>query len=1034
MNNRTAVNHLSLDLRFLRGGGEMGERIREFDWGRTPLGNPATWSISLKTAVGIMLNSGAPAYIAWGQSFIQLYNDAYIPILGPLKHPFALGIATPQTWHEIWDFVGPLFRSVISAGDVLSFKDQLLVMQRKGYPEACYFSFSYSPLTDEAGNINGVFVTAWETTETVISHRRSIVLKRLAELLEPARSIPDIRNAFSTVVSSHRQDLPFGMWYEWRADHAGADLVAKAGVADGTPFVPSYVDLDADTFYGGKIDASGLETVKIPIGDEPIVWDQSDAPQFIPRQLCVLPLCSIPKGRPSGFLVLGMSGIDLDDQSQRNFLEEARAHIERALQRVSQDEFERREWQHQFESVLQAIPCLVWMSNTSKECIFFNQTWLAFRGSSHKEEVAGAWIDAIHPDDVERVHVQYEIAFEKQATFLLEYRLRRADGAYRWILDQSTPRYDSSGDFLGYIGICLDITESRKTAEALVESKARYRQIVETSQEGIWILDGQGKTTFANPKMEEMLGCQTGEMDGRSVFEFMDDDVRDDAMRLMEQRRNGIAEQHEFRLRKADGSQLWVLMSTCPFKHGETAIGVLGMVTDITDRKRHESEIQHLATHDALTDLPNRTLLHRRIEQAIHRAQRMKREIAVLFIDFDNFKYVNDSYGHSLGDVLLQVAAAQLQSLMKAEDTVARLGGDEFVVMVSDLVDASVTAVAVARRIRDAFTNPIRAGDRELTTTTSIGISVYPTHALNVEDLLKHADTAMYRSKESGRNSFQVYQSEMSSRALARTSLEAALRRALELNQFELHYQPQVSLATGIVIGAEALLRWHHPEMGMIPPSTFIPVAEDIGLITSIGTWVLQTACAQNKAWQVAGLPPLVMAVNLSAVQMRQTGFADIVSEILQTTGLAPSYLDLEITESVLVAQTDSLVALLERLKTLGVMISLDDFGTGYSNLGYLQRFPLTRLKIDRSFVSGLPENRDSVAITKAIISMGHGLGLQVLAEGVETTGQAAFLDTHSCEYAQGYLYAKPLPATLFEDWLKEQLSDHQHSAARERF
>lgn len=463
----------------------MGQRIREFDWVRTPLGHPSAWSVSLKTAVGIMLNSGAPGYIAWGSNFIQLYNDAYVPILGEQKHAHALGATTAETWHELWKFVGPLFNRVINAGEILSFTDQLLVMQRSGYSEECYFSFSYSPLTNESGDINGVFVTAWETTDMVINRRRDTGLKMLAETLSSAKDMNDLRQAFEALVVQQPQDLPFGMWYEFSEARNQASLIAAAGMRRGAALCPETIDAHDGSFYSNLVFRDRLEAEQLAITGSAIDWDREFPPQYDPRQLYILPLKIVPAQLPNGILVFGMNTMRADNSKQHRHFEELKVQIERTAQRVSHSTFELQEQQYQFESVMQAIPCLVWMSGTNMECTFFNQAWLDFRGRSLEQESNNGWAEGIHPEDLQKVENDFRTTVDKQEAFMLEYRLQRADGEYRWILDRSTPRYNMAGDFLGYIGICLDMTDSRSTTEALLNSEVRYRQIVETAQEGI---------------------------------------------------------------------------------------------------------------------------------------------------------------------------------------------------------------------------------------------------------------------------------------------------------------------------------------------------------------------------------------------------------------------------------------------------------------------------------------------------------------------------------------------------------------------
>jgi diguanylate cyclase (GGDEF)-like protein len=439
---------------------------------------------------------------------------------------------------------------------------------------------------------------------------------------------------------------------------------------------------------------------------------------------------------------------------------------------------------------------------------------------------------------------------------------------------------------------------------------------------------------------------------------------------------------------------------------------------NITERKAHESHIEYLATHDALTDLPNRNLLNDRITQAINHAGRVELELAVIFVDLDHFKYVNDGFGHPVGDELLRVIARELRSLVRGGDTVARLGGDEFVLLLDDLKNAAFAATAISRKVLERFSRPFSVGTREFTVTASIGISLYPGDGQDPNMLLMNADAAMYHAKENGRNTFQFSAPEMKNTAIERVALEAGLRRALQLEQFELHYQPLVLIATGEATGMEALIRWRHPELGLIPPAQFIAMAEETGLIIPIGEWVLRTACAQNKAWQDAGLAPLTVSVNLSALQLRHAGLVDLVARILDETGLDARYLDIELTETMVMGKSQLVIDCLHALKALGVTLSIDDFGTGYSNLGYLKTFPLDQLKIDRSFVHDLPDSSNAASIARAIVSMGHSLGLRVVAEGVETAAQAQFLASIWCEHAQGFLYSKPLPAVEFALWL----------------
>jgi diguanylate cyclase (GGDEF)-like protein len=427
------------------------------------------------------------------------------------------------------------------------------------------------------------------------------------------------------------------------------------------------------------------------------------------------------------------------------------------------------------------------------------------------------------------------------------------------------------------------------------------------------------------------------------------------------------------------------------------------------ERKRYQVQLEHQANYDALTGLPNRNLLHDRLRQAVY-AQRLPRAIAVVFMDLDHFKFVNDSLGHSTGDLLLKAMAERLRTVLREGDTVGRVGGDEFVLILNDQSNEEIIYRAM-QRIAASVSEPITIEGKELYVTCSAGISIYPQDGRDVDTLLKNADAAMYRAKEHGRSNFQFYTSEMNERVNERLALENALRRALERQELALHYQQKVNLKTGQIVGAEALVRWLHPEWGLVRPARFIPLAEETGLIVTIGEWVLREACRQTRAWLDAGLNPGVVSVNLSVRQFRQEGLVRTVSRILEETRLEPAQLEMELTESMVMHNVDAAIAILQGLKQLGVALSVDDFGTGYSSLSYLKDLPIDALKIDRSFVReiGSGAEAEEGVLAQAIISLGHALHLKVVAEGVETDAQTRFLRRHGCDEVQGFFYGEPV-------------------------
>lgn len=451
----------------------------------------------------------------------------------------------------------------------------------------------------------------------------------------------------------------------------------------------------------------------------------------------------------------------------------------------------------------------------------------------------------------------------------------------------------------------------------------------------------------------------------------------------------------------------WLSITVVRDEKGDIS-NYIALFSDITERKASYERIQYLAHFDALTDLPNRTLLNDHLDLSIAVARRSQTQFAILFLDLDRFKNINDSLGHHAGDLLLQLVSERLKSCAREMDTVARLGGDEFVILLSSISEPN-DAARVAQKVVDAIAVPFMLDGNEVNIGTSIGIGIYPDNGQDRPTLIKNADAAMYHAKESGRNNFQFFSSAMNDKAFERLSLENDLRRALKREEFFLHYQPQLDILTGKIIGIEALIRWRHPEKGLVPPNNFIPLAEKCGLIVSIGEWVLRTVCAQNMAWQKEGLPPILTAVNISAQQFKQQNFKESLVKILDDTGLPPNFLELEITESAIMENAGSVLGTLHSLKEIGLHLSIDDFGTGYSSLSYLKHFPIDKLKIDRSFVQDITEDSSNNAIIETIINMGHNLKLRVIAEGVETAEQLATLQKLQCDEIQGYYFSRPL-------------------------
>jgi diguanylate cyclase (GGDEF)-like protein/PAS domain S-box-containing protein len=596
---------------------------------------------------------------------------------------------------------------------------------------------------------------------------------------------------------------------------------------------------------------------------------------------------------------------------------------------------------------------------------------------------------------------------------------RRKNGELYWDLVVISPISGDDGEITHFVAVQDDITERKKAEQELLLSA----HILNSISEGVAVTDADQKFRYVNPAFTAITGYSPDEVIGKSPKLL--------SSGLMEKTfygsmwRNITESNHwqgEIIDRRKNGESFaeWLSISTLKDETGKISRYV-SVFTDISERKAAELRMVHMAQHDFLTGLPNRMLLLDRLDQAIARAERDGRKVGVMFLDLDRFKNINDTLGHTIGDKLLQDVATRLSQVSRAGDTICRLGGDEFVVMLPGVGSAEDISV-IAGKLLESVAEPCVIDGHEIEVTASIGISIFPEDGRQGDVLLQHADSAMYHAKEGGRGGYRFFTSEMNERVLQRLLIEKNLRRGLARNEFVLHYQPQIDLRSGELVGAEALVRWNRPETGLVPPGEFIHVAEENGVIIQLGEWVLREACRQKAQWLRLGLPELVMSVNLSAVQFRHKHLGDIVMASLRENGLDPSGLELEITESAVMTDAEGAISLLNQLKKMGVKLAMDDFGTGYSSLSHLKRLPIDKLKIDQSFVRDVPHDRDDKAIVSTIIGMAQHLGLKVVAEGVETEGQLAFLHQNGCDEGQGFYFGSPMPAHEFMAHVKQRL------------
>jgi diguanylate cyclase (GGDEF)-like protein/PAS domain S-box-containing protein len=672
--------------------------------------------------------------------------------------------------------------------------------------------------------------------------------------------------------------------------------------------------------------------------------------------------------------------------------------------------------EERYRTLVEKIPPIIYIQTPRKgEIAAYDTTYISPRVEEvlgyppqRFTEEPGFWDDLIHPEDLGAVREEDERTDRTCEPFFMEYRVIAEDGRTVWIRDEATLVRDGGGEPMYWLGVQTDVTERK-------EAEERYRTLVERVPVAIYRqeVEHNGAVTYISPQIEALTGYAPEEYLADPTFwmrtmhpkdrqRVLDEDERTD--------RTGEPFRVEFRKIARDGRLIWLRDEAVLVRDASgEPLYWQGVVSDITERKTLEERLEHQALHDPLTGLPNRRLFADRLAHALERTRR-RGGVAVLFMDLDEFKVVNDSLGHEAGDLLLTVVAQRLGRCLRPEDTLARFGGDEFVVLLEEVGDPG-EAVRVARRITEELRRPFVLEGRELYVSASVGISFGTARTKNPEDLLRDADTAMYRAKEGG-GGFRVFDQSMYERVVHRLHLENGLRRAVERGEFVLHYQPVFDFDDQRVWGTEALVRWDHPERGLLAPSEFVDVAEETDLIVPIGSWALGEACRRTKEWQDGHPrnPPLGVIVNLSATQLRHPGCEGTVRAALESSGLRPESLSLDVTETAFIDALEDNRTILERIQALGVRISIDDFGMGYSSLSYLKRLPADALKIDKSFLKGFGEDAEDTALVRMIIELGHTLGMEVVAEGVEEWTQAALLAETGCDKAQGYHFSRPLP------------------------
>jgi diguanylate cyclase (GGDEF)-like protein/PAS domain S-box-containing protein len=716
--------------------------------------------------------------------------------------------------------------------------------------------------------------------------------------------------------------------------------------------------------------------------------------------------------------------------------------------------------------LIDLMPDYLYVKDAESRFVIANKAVAADHSRSDPRDLLGLSDFDLHAHDIAQqfFDVEQDIVRTGRPVMNLEEVILDSSGARKWFSTTKIPFRNSQNQVTGLVGIGRDIT-ARKQADALREGQAqilemiatnarledvldRLTRLIESQLTGIYgsilLMDNDGihlrhgaapslPSAYTTAIDGVCIGPEAGSC-GSAAYRREVVVVADIETDSLWRDYRALAGAHGLRscwsapILSHDGAVLgtFAMYSKEVREPGASETKLIEVATRYAgiaiERKRAEDRIQFMANHDALTGLPNRTLLNDRLTQAMLYARRYDRWATIAFVDLDNFKFINDSLGHNAGDELLKLVAERMVSCLRPTDTIVRLGGDEFVILLFDQPKIPEAISQTLQKVRAAIAKPIRIGAHVLTVTCSIGVANYPDDGADGDGLLANADAAMYRAKEIGRDNVQLYAPELSIRLQEKIILQEELRNAISRSELTLLYQPQVDLRSGRVFAVEALIRWLHPNLGVVPPHKFIPIAEETGLVVLMGDWVLQEACRQNKAWQEAGLPHMTVCVNVSARQFGEKNWVDRVTGVLRKMDLAPEYLELELTESLIMQDSDRAVRTMKELQLLGVGLSIDDFGTGYSSLNALKRFPVSRLKIDKSFVENILEDQNDRAVAKAVISLGHQLNLRVIAEGVETEGQVAFLRANDCDEIQGFIVSQPLPAAELTEFLSDRL------------
>ncbi len=697
-----------------------------------------------------------------------------------------------------------------------------------------------------------------------------------------------------------------------------------------------------------------------------------------------------------------------------------------ASQLWAESERQAKEDRTRFNQLAEGLPQLTWTCLPDGYCDFVNRRWCEYTGTLIETQLGFGWLENVHLDDRDYLMKSWMGAVESGKEMFVIFRIRRHDGAYRWFDTRAIPQRNERGEIVRWLGSNTDITDVELTRQALANSEQLFQAVFDYAPLGMVLVNLQGQIIKINPALCQILGYDNHIFDNdreplpTKLTKFISEQDQENAHFQLEKLHTDSVRFVQFEAQLSTRTTHFVptLISAAFINKFNDESCYLLQVYDLSERKRYESQLIKLAHYDTLTGLGNRAKLHQEIEFLIKKSHRNAAPFAVLFGDIDHFKQINDGLGHEAGDQLLKIIARRLQKTLRHEDSVCRLGGDEFVILLQDVTKFEAV-VSVAEKLIKKVRKPIKLGSNRVHVGMSFGIALYPTDGNDAKTLLRNADSALYDAKSKGRNCYQLYRKELTEYVHNRLLLDADLRKAISNREFELHYQPVINLDTREIVSAEALIRWHHPTRGMVPPDEFIAYAQETGLIVAMGEWIIQQACVQAKEWENAG-HPISVSVNISARQFVQQNLLSIINRALEISDLPAHRLTVEITEQMFLENTDNNLKQISELKAMGIKISLDDFGVGYSSLSYIIRFAPHYLKVDRSFVNRIGTAKEHDEMVKAIIGLSKIIPMQIVGEGVEDTNQQHFLQTHGCDFGQGYLFSRPLPQQKLLVFLNE--------------